>query len=313
MLQVNRLRLLCELHHRRTLAAVAQALSYSPSAVSQQLRQLEIEVGAKLIEPAGRGVRLTEQALILVSHGEQILRLLEQAKSEVEASLHEVRGAVRVAAFQTAALTLIPVAMSDIHERLPLVTIEFTQGEPDTTLPGLVSAEFDLVVVESYPGYPGPAAVGIVQDKLMDDPLWLVMSTTMADRLDPEVKPIGQLADVGWALEPAASVPSLWVTEQCQKSGFEPRVVCRSEDILVHRRLAETGQAVAVLPGLALSDPTPALTSFPIEAGLAHREIFVATRAATRNSPAINAVREALTRAAHMFAGRDWTEKSTPD
>ena len=68
MLDVHRLRLLRELHRRGTLAEVARALSYSPSAISQQLSQLESETGVQLLERAGRGVRLTEQARILVRH-----------------------------------------------------------------------------------------------------------------------------------------------------------------------------------------------------------------------------------------------------
>src|SRR6201992_3738084 len=77
MLDVHRLRLLRELERLGTLAAVARALSYSPSAVSQQLSQLEAETGVVLLEPAGRGVRLTAQARILGAHTEAILERRE--------------------------------------------------------------------------------------------------------------------------------------------------------------------------------------------------------------------------------------------
>ena len=72
MLDVHRLRLLRELDRRGTLAAVARALNYSPSAISQQLSQLEAEAGVKLLEQAGRGVRLTAQARILASAVERL-------------------------------------------------------------------------------------------------------------------------------------------------------------------------------------------------------------------------------------------------
>ena len=91
MLDVHRLRLLRELDRRGTLAAVARALSYSPSAISQQLSQLETETGVALLEPAGRGVRLTPQARILVEHTEVILKQLEEAEADLRASLAEVR------------------------------------------------------------------------------------------------------------------------------------------------------------------------------------------------------------------------------
>src|SRR5258708_8943583 len=95
MYDLHRLRLLRELKLRGTLAAVASALSYSPSSVSQQLSQLEIEVGVPLLEPDGRRVKLTPQAEILVAHTEVLLQRLEQAESDIAASLATITGELR--------------------------------------------------------------------------------------------------------------------------------------------------------------------------------------------------------------------------
>ncbi|MEU4732878.1 LysR family transcriptional regulator, partial [Streptomyces sp. NPDC023588] len=70
MLDVRRLRLLRELARRGTIAAVAEALAFSPSAVSQQLGVLEREAGLPLLERTGRGVRLTPAGQHLVGHAE---------------------------------------------------------------------------------------------------------------------------------------------------------------------------------------------------------------------------------------------------
>ncbi|GAA1303059.1 LysR family transcriptional regulator [Planotetraspora silvatica] len=108
MFDLHRLRLLRELKHRGTLAAVAAALSYSPSSVSQQLSLLESEAGVPLLEPVGRRVRLTPQAEILVAHTEAVLERLERAQADIATSLTELTGTLRVASFQTAALALLP-------------------------------------------------------------------------------------------------------------------------------------------------------------------------------------------------------------
>ena len=76
MWDVRRLRLLRELSVRGSLAAVADALHQSPSSVSQQLTQLEREVGLPLLVKSGRGVQLTPHAEILVEHTEAILQRL---------------------------------------------------------------------------------------------------------------------------------------------------------------------------------------------------------------------------------------------
>ena len=73
MLELRRLRLLRELHIRGTIAEVADALSYSPSSVSQQLSQLEAETGVELLRRTGRTLKLTPQAQILVAHTEELL------------------------------------------------------------------------------------------------------------------------------------------------------------------------------------------------------------------------------------------------
>ena len=129
MLDVHRLWLLRELDRRGTLAAVARALSYSPSAVSQQLSQLEAETGVVLLEPAGRGVRLTAQARILVAHAEAILERLEEAEAELRASLTEVRGTLRVASFQSVLLALVPEVLTRLAERHPGLRVEITHQE----------------------------------------------------------------------------------------------------------------------------------------------------------------------------------------
>src|ERR671921_981883 len=92
---LRRLRLLRELEERGTLSAVATALGYTPSAVSQQLAVLEKEVGARLLERAGRGVRLTDAGRILARHAGVLLAAAEAASADLASSTSDVRGTVR--------------------------------------------------------------------------------------------------------------------------------------------------------------------------------------------------------------------------
>ena len=86
MLDLRRLRLLHELHERGTIAAVADALQFTPSAVSQQLAVLERETGVRLLERAGRGVRLTDAALTLVKHTDALLERAALAEADLAAA-----------------------------------------------------------------------------------------------------------------------------------------------------------------------------------------------------------------------------------
>ena len=301
MLNVVRLRVLRELYHRKTLSAVAEALSYSTSAVSQQVRLLEKEVGVPLVEPAGRRLQLTPQGLILVAHAEQILDLLERAEADVSTSMDQPRGTVRIAAFQSAALTIVPQALRELRRLHPQLTIEFEQGEPETTLPALASSEYDLVIAESFPGLPIPSMAGVTATTILEDPLWLVMDATIAATLDPEKNIIAQLAGAAWAVEAEDSAPRTWVTNECRKAGFDPKVICSSEDVSVHLRFVEAGLAVAVLPGLALIGAAPNVRRFPTAPGMQNRKVLLATREASGKRPAVVAVARALQRAAQAY------------
>src|SRR5271170_214436 len=146
MYDVRRLRLLRELSVRGSLAAVADALHQSPSSVSQQLTQLEREVGLPLLVKSGRGVQLTQHAEILVEHTEAILQRLELAESHVLTSVDEPVGTVRLAIVQSAARPLIPRTLAQLRDRHPGMRVTLTQREPETALLETFARDFDLVV-----------------------------------------------------------------------------------------------------------------------------------------------------------------------
>src|SRR5690349_13306954 len=120
MLDLRRLRLLHELHARGTIAAVADALQFTPSAVSQQLAVLEREAGVPLLARAGRGVRLTDAAVVLVRHAGTLLAEADRAAAELEAAAGgAVAGRLRIAAFQSAALRVAAPAVRALADAAP--------------------------------------------------------------------------------------------------------------------------------------------------------------------------------------------------
>lgn len=249
MYDLHRLRILRELKHRGTLAAVARALSYSPSAISQQLSLLETEVGVALTEPVGRRVRLTDQAEILVAHAEAILKQLETAEADIAMSLTELSGAVRIASFQTAALTLVPGALDRLRARHPRLEVHVTQVEPEIALPALQVRDFDLVIAEEYPGNPNPLPTGLEAEDLLDDALHLAVPMTVGSQGYPST-PLRSLADHPWVMEPVGTTARQWAVTLCRSAGFEPVVRFESTDLLMHIRLVERGHAAALIPHL---------------------------------------------------------------
>ncbi|SEQ75914.1 DNA-binding transcriptional regulator, LysR family [Lentzea xinjiangensis] len=288
MFDLHRLRLLRELSQRGTLAAVAQALNYSPSSVSQQLSLLETEVGVPLLEPVGRRVKLTPQAEILVRHTEEVLARLERAESEVAASLHEVTGTLRVATFQTAALALIPATLARMRDEHPALRIEFQVLDPSEALSGLNARDFDLVFLEEWPDQPQARFSSLEYRELIRDPIRLAV---------PRGLPVSEIRSSPWIMETAGMPQRFFNLNWCRHHGFEPDVRFSSVDVLVKLRFVERGLAVALLPDLVWYDREITVDLHELPEPMS-RLLFTAARAGRGQHPAVRAFREALELAA---------------
>lgn len=286
MFELRRLRLLHELALRGTLAAVAEALSYSPSTISQQLAQLEKDAGVPLLIADGRRVRLTDAGVVLAAHAARALELEEQIRGELE-SLQPGLAPVRVAVLQTAAHAILPGALALLAEREPGLRVEIAEVPPEEGLFELSARGFDLVIAEQYPGHTRAHRAGLQREVLGHDPIRLALPP--GDPADS----LAALADRAWVMEPAGTAARQWAVQQCRAAGFEPDVRFEIADLTAAVRLISAGRAVGVLPDLVWTDIEPSVTLVDLP-GRPVREIFSAARASSAAGVGIRAVRAAL-------------------
>ena len=294
MLDVRRLRLLRELHARGTIAAVADALSYTPSAVSQQLAALERETGVKLLEKAGRGVRLTDPARRLVAHTDAIIARLEAAEAELVAAAGEARGRIRIAGFQTAVRALIAPSVTPLAQRFPELRLEVLELEAEGALPLLRTGDLDVVVAEHYehaPRAPDPATERIM---LCDDPMRVVLPPGHPAAASETIR-LEDLRDDVWATAREDTAFADMLVRVCRaRGGFDPDVRHRANDIRLLIQLAAAGLAVSLVPGLGRPEAEPGVVVRELaETGMTRR-IFAAVRAGASGHPNVAAVVGAL-------------------
>jgi DNA-binding transcriptional LysR family regulator len=299
MLDVRRLRLLRELKIRGTLGEVAAALRYSPSSVSQQLALLEKEVGVELLRKSGRGVTLTPQAEVLVAHTAELLEILERAEADLAASLTTVTGTVRVAVFQSAALALMPDALTIMTKEYPEVRIEMVQREPETALYETFARDFDLVIAEQYPGHAAPRHPELDQVALTTDPIRLAVPPDPLNHL--RISTVAEAADAAWVMEPRGAASRHWAEQACRRAGFEPDVRYETADLQAQIRLIESGNAVALMPDLVWTGRPTTVKLYDLPDS-PRRSVFTSARRASTNRPALLACREVLARSAAMVA-----------
>lgn len=294
MLDLKKLRLLRELQLRGTIAAVAEAAAYSPSAISQHLAQLEREAGVELLQKSGRGLRLTPAAERLVARTAQLLDIMERAESELRTSGEDVVGTVRAAVFQSAMLALMPAALEAMRHVAPDVRVELVQREPETALHETWMRDFDLVVAEHYPAHAAPHHPGLDRRSLMTDTIRLAVPA----REHADVGSVAAARDLPWVMEPRGAASRHFAEQQCRVAGFEPDVRYETADLQAHVRLVATGNAVAFLPDLIWSGVDASGCRLVELPGSPGRTVFTSARSAGGEFPAVAVFRDVLARVA---------------
>jgi DNA-binding transcriptional LysR family regulator len=289
MLDVRRLRLLRELAARGTLTAVADALAYTPSAVSQQLAALERDAGVALLERVGRGVRLTDAGRRLVDHADAVIARLEAAEADLAAAA-ETGGRVQLAAFQTAVSGLVLPAMA----RLPAgVQVLLLEGDAEIVLPTLRLGDLDMVVAEEYEHAPRPRDPAFEREELCVDPMLVAVPARHPVATEPHVS-LAALARETWATARDGTAFADMLVRTCRaQGGFEPRIGHRSNDLRVLHELVAQGHAVALVPGLGEPSGVEGVAVRPLERAI-DRRIYTVVRHGTAARPALRAVRRAL-------------------
>jgi DNA-binding transcriptional LysR family regulator len=294
MLDVRRLRVLRELAARGTIAATADALGYTPPAVSQQLAALEREAGVTLLERNGRRRRLTPAGEELVAHTEAVLGALEAAEAAVERVTTKVAGTVRLAAINSIHNRLLPAALGQLTRRHPDLRLSTQELEPSESLPALKLGELDLALAAEYDFAPIAADPALERHVLADDPNRVaVPAGNPAASAPPGSVPFDELAGERWIAGRQGTFCDAAVVYACRRVGVEPLIAHRTNDFDVSYALVAAGAGIAIVPSLA-GPPPPGVALVEPAGGLAGRRLFAAVRTGAADRPAVAAVLSAL-------------------
>src|SRR5271154_1570818 len=292
MLNAGRLRVLREVAYQGSFSGAAEALSYTQSAVSQQIAALEAEAGMTLLERHARGVSLTAAGQTLVGHAEGILARLEAAESALSLIAGLRSGRLRMASFPTAGATLMPLAIATFREAYPDVELTLAEGEPEEIVPRLAAGELDLALLFEFAGEP-PLREGMTRVELLEDPMYLALPRDhrLAGRARLRLQ---DLQGEAWVQTARSSPCARHVGRSCHAAGVEPNVSFESDDYQTVQGLVAAGVGVALIPELALSSVRDDVAIRPLAPRSPVRQVIAATPGATRLTPAAAAMLEVL-------------------
>jgi DNA-binding transcriptional LysR family regulator len=299
MLNVARLRVLKEVAYRGSFSAAAEALSYSQSAVSQQIAALEAETGLSLLERHPRGVSLTAAGQALLGHAEGILARLEAAEAALSAIAGLRGGRLRMASFPTAGATLMPLAIATFRSLHGDVELTLVEGEPEEIVPRLRAGELDLALLFEFAGET-VLPEGMTSVELIEDPMYLALPREhpLAKRRELRLDALRQEA---WVQTSHSSPCARHVVRSCHAAGFEPNVAFESDDYQTVQGLVAAGVGVALIPELALSVVRDDIVIRALSPRPPVRQVIAAVPEGARLVPAAPAMLGVLEEAARHY------------
>jgi molybdate transport repressor ModE-like protein len=295
MLDPRRLRALREVDARGSIAAAAQALGYTASAVSQSIAAMERYLDLQLLERTSRGVTLTPAGTRLVEHADVILAHLDAAEREARAlRSHDAQISLTLATFASGA-DLVVRAASELAQSRPNTELRIVEADPGYSLPELRSGNVDVVLTYVNDGLPATPPSWMEEMALLTEPVLAIL---------PERHPLAtrdairlvELAAERFIAEPAADHRPFTLIA-CHAAGFEPEIAGYSSDFALTTALVARGGAVALIPQMALRE-TNGVVGLPISEPKLARRVLAATRVGNARVPGIAALLGALRRAA---------------
>ncbi|MFW6775227.1 LysR family transcriptional regulator [Nocardioides sp. CPCC 205120] len=277
-----------------SLSAAARELGTTQSAVSQQLRALEREAGGALLVRTARGTTPTEAGAALLARADAVHTALHQAQEELGALADLRAGTVRLAAFPSAAATLVPAVVRALQDDHPGLRVTLVEAEPPEAWAAVLAGDADAALVFGYDGPPADDGA-LAWVPLGVEPLHLVVPPGAgAPGGEGSAVPGEWLAQQDWVAGCERCRGHL--LERCRAAGFEPRLVHESDDYVVVQNLVAHGLGVTVLPQLALTafrHPEVEVRRAP---AFGERHVGVVHRPGAEDVPAVRAVMERLAR-----------------
>ena len=260
MLDVTRLRVLVAVARCGSVTAAARTLNYAQPSVSHHLARLEAETGIKLVERAGRGIRLTDAGRLLAERASEVIGRLDAAENELAAYSGLRAGRLRLAAFPSALGTIVPAAASMLRGHQPGVDLRLTEAEPPEALRMLRAGYVDVAVVFRYsrdgPASDGAGAApadeedpteGLRERLLLSEPVFLVTSAHSTEQAGADLSRYSRRRWIAGCDRCRANL-----LRECALAGFTPKIAFTTDDYVAVQALVAADLGVSTLPALAL-------------------------------------------------------------
>ncbi|MFJ5955143.1 LysR family transcriptional regulator [Paenarthrobacter sp. NPDC092416] len=289
----KRLRILRELADRQTVGATAEAMNVTASAVSQQLKTLQEELGVVLVEKIGRGVQLTEAGHAMAAAAADIATAMARAESTIDTYRKGWQTRVSAAFFPSAAEMLLPGLLHRV-ESVEGLRFDAHFEDPGTAYFAPLAADYDFVLAHSVDGPDVFAQTGLTVVPLLEEALDVAMPAghplAAKSRLTPQ-----DVVGYPWIGVPEG-FPFDTVLRQIElHAGRQALRGQRYPDLRVLEALVAAGHGICLLPRYtAMANAGRGLVLRPLSGVKASRSIVALARQEVAARTTIGQVLEML-------------------
>jgi DNA-binding transcriptional LysR family regulator len=276
-----------------SVIGAADALGYTPSAVSQQVKRLEKQAGVPLLERVGRGVMLTSHGRHLVDAGARLLTDLEAIEAGLHQQAEAVAGHLRLVAFSTAMRGMVAPAVAELLESHPNLTIGLSEREPWDTIDLVASGQCDIGLVHSWGDVPLAIPDHLSRTSVASDEAEVIVHRTHRLASRSRITP-RDLVDEDWIATPDGTICRQWLTRMHDGTGKLPRIAHQSMEFDSHLALVRADLGIALVPRLGRQPLGDDLVAVRVHDPVPTRDIVALHRRSMSESPAIQAVLERL-------------------
>lgn len=277
-----------------SMTAAAEELSYTPSAISQQIRKLEAEIGSPVLERHARGVTLTESGRLIVARSEAIEAQLRGLRNDLEDLAGARTGQVRLGVFPTFAASILPAVMVRFRADFPglVLTVKSSRKAPLAQL--LDARDIDLALTWDYEWNRQDPSGLEIRHLMTDETVLLVpKSHRLAARSSISLT---DLAEASWIIRADGHATQELLYRSARATGFAPKVAVEANDYPEVQAMVAAGMGVSLCPTLATQPLRDDIVVRRVEVPVGGRRIGMARDKRRPSSPAQAALEETLRR-----------------
>ncbi|MGO4857022.1 LysR family transcriptional regulator [Arthrobacter sp. 2MCAF14] len=304
MIEIAALRALVAVEQQGSVVAASEAMGFSPSAVSQQIKKLEKQSGVTVLERHGRGVLLTDRGMALAEYGRRILGELEELQATLLADPAKPSGVLRLVGFSTACRGLVGPMLRKLGSDQAVAAasaagssglggsgleIRVVAEDPREAVQRVATGEADLGVVHNWHSVPLVIPENMVHEDLCLDTADVLLNSAHPLAGRTAVEP-SDLVDERWISTPAGAICNEALLAILAGLGRVPDIRIYDPDFSTHIAMVQQGVAVALVPRLGRPELPTGVVAVPVVNPMQQRQVGIVYRKTMTASPSIRHV-----------------------